>query len=137
MKRLLIFSATAVAAVAVAVPAVAGLAGNPSFTHKLPVHVPSQAQLVQFDDHGGAVRTTTPGTPGDEHGPGRPNSATEPGDDRGHTTEPGDDRGHTTEPGDDRSHTTEPGDDRSHAIEPGDDSGGHGGGSSGGSGRGR
>ena len=41
MKRLLIFSATAVAAVAVAVPAVAGLAGNPSFTHKLSVHVPS------------------------------------------------------------------------------------------------
>jgi hypothetical protein len=73
------------------------------------------------------VRTTTPGTPGDEHGPGRPNSATEPGDDRGHTTAPGDDRSQTTEPGDDRGQT----------IEPGDDSDGHGGGSSGGSGRGR
>lgn len=118
MKRLLIFSATAVAAAAVAGPAVAGLAGNPSFSHKLPVHVPSQAQLVQFDDHGRAVHTITPSTPGDEHRrPGRPGRTTEPGDDRGHTTEPGDDRGRGVEPGDDRggvrvTREPEPGDDR-------------------------
>ncbi|HEY7046747.1 MAG TPA: response regulator transcription factor [Jatrophihabitantaceae bacterium] len=120
MKRLLIFSAAAVAAAAVAVPAVAGLAGNPSFSHKPPVHVPSQAQLVQFDDHGRAVRTTTPSTPGDDHRRPGPARITEPGDDRGHATEPGDDRG-----GDRVTREPEPGDDRGRpATEPGDDRGG-------------
>ncbi|MDQ1734425.1 MAG: hypothetical protein QOH56_676, partial [Pseudonocardiales bacterium] len=37
MSRLLIASAAAIAAMAASVPAVAGLAGNPSFSHKLPV----------------------------------------------------------------------------------------------------
>ncbi len=157
MKRILIVSAIAAAAAAVSVPAFAGLANNPSFSHRLPVNVPSQAKVVQLDDHGKVVgnkhgsddptstRVASPThkasrgepEPGDDRGGatnGRPTepgddrgATTEPGDDRGATTEPGDDRGATTEPGDDRGATTEPGDDRGHSTEPGDDRGGHGG----------
>ncbi|HEY3088793.1 MAG TPA: hypothetical protein VGJ59_12095 [Jatrophihabitantaceae bacterium] len=100
MKRLLIYSAAAAAIAAAGIPAVAGLAGNPSFSHKLPVRPPSQAQLVEFDDHGRAVRSTPPtareSEPGDDRG-GAGTSAPEPGDDRGgagtHAPEPGDDSG--------------------------------------------
>src|ERR1022692_221700 len=56
MKRLTIISAAVVATLAAAVPAFAGIAGNPSFSHKLPVRVPANAQVVTFDDHG---RTAT------------------------------------------------------------------------------
>lgn len=129
MKRLaLILAGAAVAAGAAATPAVAGLAGNPSFSHEIPVPVPSAAKTPQFAvDHsldrspGGA--TVTAGT-----GP-----ATEPGDDRGGISphaEPGDDHGGITphaEASDDRGGQTP------HA-EPGDDSGGHGGGRGGGRG---
>ena len=83
MKRMLIFSAAAVATIGAAVPAVAGLAGNPSFSHKLPVHVPSQAQLVDFDDHGRAVNTSRAPEPGDDHGGLRTGATPEPGDDSG------------------------------------------------------
>jgi hypothetical protein len=123
MKRLLLYSIAAAAIAAAGIPAVAGLAGNPSFSHKLPVRAPSQAQLVQFDDHGKAVHSSTHTT----------SREAEPGDDRRRSTEPGDDRGgagtRAPEPGDDL------GGDHAGATEPGDDSGGHGGGS--GSGRGR
>lgn len=84
MNRFLIASAAAVAAMAAAVPAVAGLAGNPSFSHKLPVHVPSQAQVVEFDDHGRAVSTVTPvrSTTKPSETPS-PTRTPEPGDDNG------------------------------------------------------
>ena len=138
MNRLLIASAVAAAACAVSVPAVAGLAGNPSFNHRLPVHVPSQARLVQVDDHGRVVvakhgsdhptSTRVPSPvhksrgaelePGDDHG-GTDVRTPEPGDDNGGATatESGDDRGGATatatQPGDDRGGATESGDDRS------------------------
>jgi hypothetical protein len=115
MKRLLLYSAAAAAVAAAGVPAVAGLAGNPSFSHKLPVRAPTQAQLVQFDDHARIVHSSTHPT--------------------ARESEPGDDRSPSVEPGDDRSPSVEPGDDRSPNLEPGDDSGGHGGRS--GPGRGR
>ena len=130
MKRVLIF--TGVAAVAIglsAAPAVAGLAGNPSFSHQIPVRVPSGATTAQLaDDHGDDNRPTGgPSTPAsiqsttdDRHGspsptdgdrPGSP-TASEPGDDHGHdgspsaTATPSDHRGSPTtsgepEPGDD------------------------------------
>jgi hypothetical protein len=143
MKRILIISAIAAASAAVSVPAFAGLANNPSFSHRLPVNVPSQAKVVHLDDHGNVVekrhgaddpastRVTSPShksskgapEPGDDRGGATNGRSTEPGDDRGATTEPGDDRGRGTEPGDDRGATTEPGDDRGHSSEPGDDSG--------------
>ena len=54
MKRALIFSAVAAAAVcASAAPAVAGLVGNASFSRQIPVPVPSGATAAQLaDDHG-------------------------------------------------------------------------------------
>lgn len=113
MKRLLLYSAAAAAIAAAGIPAVAGLAGNPSFSHKLPVRAPSQAQLVQFDDHGQAVPSTQRPTPRES----------EPGDDRRN------DGTRAPEPGDDRAGV------HAGATEPGDDSGGHRGGS--GPGRGR
>src|SRR5882672_10154410 len=124
MNRLLIISGLAAAAcVAVAVPAVAGLSGNPSFSHRLPVTVPTQAQLVQFDDRGQLRGSATPTPthhatpePGDDRG-----TAVEPGDDKGGLNQPGDDRGTSAEPGDDRGATAEPSDDRSSAA-PSDDS---------------
>ena len=143
MKRILIVSAIAAAAAAVSVPAFAGLANNPSFSHRLPVNVPSQAKVVQLDDHGKVVekrhgsddpastRVASPThkssrgepEPGDDRGGATDGRTSEPGDDRGATTEPGDDRGATTEPGDDRGATTDPGDDRGTTSEPGDDRG--------------
>ena len=118
MKRVLIFSAVAAAAVGLsAAPAVAGLAGNASFSHQLPVRVPSGATAAQVaDDHGheavdndsdtnSATPTATPTsasptatrTDRDEHhGSPTPSTTTEPGEDRHGSptgTEPGDDRG--------------------------------------------
>ena len=101
MKRLLlILAAIVVTGGIAAAPAVAGLAGNPSFSHQIPVPVPSQAQQPSFaDDHGrdGAGITRPP--------PPRQSTATahpEPGDDHGGATsatthaEPGDDHGGAT-----------------------------------------
>jgi uncharacterized membrane protein YgcG len=112
MKTIMILSGAAAAACAIALPAAAGLSGNPSFSHRIPVHVPSQAQLVQFDDHGGIV--TSPADRGREP---------EPGDDRG--VDPSDGPGEP-EPGDDRGvdatetpREPEPGDDRG-AMSPGE-----------------
>jgi hypothetical protein len=111
MNRLMIVTAIAGASCAIAVPAVAGLAGNPSFSHRLPVRVPSQAQLVHFDDSGKVVgvasqsRLTEPGDDrGTDIGVARSSRAPEPGDDRG-----GDQTSTTSGPGE-----PEPGDDNGH-----------------------
>jgi hypothetical protein len=126
MKRLvLIIAGVAVAGSVAATPAIAGLTGNPSFSHEIPVPAPSAAKTPVFaDDH----------SRGDSPAPA--SAAVEPGDDRGASAaaEPGDDRGGITphaEPGDDRGGQVphaEPGDDRggaTAAAEPSDDSGGH------------
>lgn len=130
MNRLLIASAVAVGACAVAVPAFAGLAGNPSFSRQLPVNVPSQARLVDFDDSGRAVgeRRADDATPS----PARSRSA-EPGDDsdaRSGPTSSDDGADDSARGGGGSSGTAtrsaEPGDDRggrNGGIEPGDDSG--------------
>jgi hypothetical protein len=70
MKRIFLVAAgIALAGGIAATPAVAGLAGNPSFSHEIPVPAPSNTkQPVFLDDHGGATRHI------------------EPGDDRGHAS---------------------------------------------------
>lgn len=102
MKRLLLSSAAAAAIGAAGIPAIAGLAGNPSFSHKLPVRAPSQAQVVQFDDHGRNAPEPhhhRPATePGDDRGGDRPR-ATEPGDDHGDDHDGGHGGGHGGGPG--------------------------------------
>jgi hypothetical protein len=124
MNRLIIASAVAVAAAAVSVPAVAGLSNNPSFSHRLPVHVPSQAKVVQLDDHGKVVDASVRS--------GHPASTTVTSPTRSREPEPAGDHGSST------GQSAEPGDDRGQTTEPADDSGGHGGGgtSTGGTGRG-
>lgn len=120
MKRLvLIIAGVAVAGGLAATPAVAGLAGNPSFSHEIPVPAPSAAKTPVFADDHSRDNGRDDGT--------APASATaEPGDDRGASAEaePADDHGGITphaEPGDDRGGATS-------APEPGDDRGGHRGG---------
>ncbi|MGX7679739.1 hypothetical protein ACSMXN_12690 [Jatrophihabitans sp. DSM 45814] len=149
MKRLVLYTASAIAAAAIAAtPAVAGLVGNSSFSQQIPVPTPSNAQQVKIVGNQLSVSSRGP-APQASKGT-RSASATstdsghpEPGDDRGgaatRTPEPGDDRGgattRTPEPGDDRggaaTRTPEPGDDRGGATtrtpEPGDDRGGIGG----------
>jgi hypothetical protein len=158
VNRILIFGAAAVASAGIAAtPAIAGLAGNSSFSHQIPVRVPSQARTPDlFDDHGasrdGGHRSTPSSRaaePGDDRGSREPDpgddrglsgAEPEPGDDDGGartTAEPGDDRGGdntSAEPGDDDGGartTAEPGDDRggdNTSAEPGDDNGGRDGG---------
>ena len=99
MKRLaLILAGVAVAGGVAATPAVAGLAGNPSFSHEIPVPAPSGAKTPVFaDDHsrdGATVPASVTAPRGDDRG-GASRHA-EPGDDRGGQTphaEPGDDHG--------------------------------------------
>lgn len=133
MKHLLIAASCAAAACGIAVPAFAGLSGNASFSHSVPVRVPSHATVVKFDDRGREVE------PGDDRGgptstttPSAPRTS-EPGDDRsGSDRGPGSDDGtpspSETEPGDDRGTSTAPGDDSASSTESGD-GGGHDGGS--------
>jgi hypothetical protein len=138
MKALLLISAGIVAAGAVAAPAFAGLNDNPSFSHQIPIRVPSQAQVRQtVDDHGSDSRPAPSPSPTSVRTPSR---HAEPGDDRGgdrtsgsREPEPGDDHGGDTthaEPGDDHGGDTrhaEPGDDHGgHSGRGGDDSGSHG-----------
>ncbi len=126
MKRLLLISAGVLAAGGVAAaPAVAGLTHNPSFSHQIPIRVPTQVQLPQLaDDHGTDVTSPTSTS--------RPVRSPEPGDDRGGDTrhaEPGDDRGssaHESEPGDDRGGNSGPGG-SGRGGSGRDDNGGHGG----------
>lgn len=132
MKRILIISAIVAGAGAVAAPAVAGLSGNPSFSHDVPVRVPSEARIVHFDDHGGVLG---------EDAASRHNRVPSPSD-TSHGLEPGDDHrsGASTSPSgggmDDATMATsasagpEPSDHPSAASstsphpEPGDDRGG-------------
>ena len=123
MKRLIMILAGAMVAGGVAAaPAVAGLAGNPSFGHQIPVPVPSTAKTPLFaaDSSRDATAPATAAVAGERSGP----RETEPGDRRGQASrpaEPGDDNGGLTahaEPGDDNGGTTP------HA-EPSDDNGGH------------
>ncbi|MDX6258082.1 MAG: hypothetical protein QOJ11_4416 [Frankiales bacterium] len=113
MNRILLFSVAGVAATAVAAtPAVAGLSGNRSFSHNLPVRAPTAARTVHFadEDHPTATPTTPQGSPTPTHtSPTRAaKQESEPGDDHGgdrvttaptgtaaptsrHEAEPGDD----------------------------------------------
>jgi hypothetical protein len=137
MNRLMIASAVAVAAAAVSVPAVAGLTNNPSFSHRVPVSVPSKAKVVHLDDKGKVVNSRSSEHPASTTvtSPTR-GGEPEPGDDRGSSSAPGDDRSSSSAPGDDRSSSSVPGDDRSSSSAPGDDRGGQGGSDRGGSGGG-
>ncbi len=143
MKRLLLISAGVLAAGSVAAaPGVAGLTHNPSFSHQIPIRVPSQVHLPQLvDDHGADItaptstnRTSRSAEPGDDRG-SSPRKA-EPGDDRGSSprkAEPGDDRGSSprkADPGDDRGSSGSSGESGSGGSGS-DDNGGHGGSRSG------
>jgi hypothetical protein len=97
MNRLLVASSISAAAiVAAALPAVAGLSGNPSFSHHLPVNVPTSAQLVSFDESGKVVT----GTPSSASTPTSIPSPSATDDRSGHNgePEPGDDRGGSATP---------------------------------------
>lgn len=124
MKRALIFSAVAAAAVGLAAaPAYAGLMGNASFSQQIPVPVPSGATAAQLAEEHHSREPSSPTvtlTPGatDNSGPGGSGAPAGPRE-----SEPGDDRG-----GDRTSGEVEPGDDNggdrtSGAVEPGDDHG--------------
>src|SRR6185312_12284447 len=98
MKRLALIAAGVVVAGGVAAtPAVAGLAGNPSFSHEIPIPVPSAAKTPLFaDDHSrdGATASSATAKPTDDHGGLAPHA--EPADDHGglaQPAEPGDDHG--------------------------------------------
>ena len=91
MNRLVAAGSAVAAAALVSLPAVLGLAGNPSFSHRIPVQVPSQVPdgLRPSDLASPPARPT----PSPASTPTRHN---EPGDDHGSTTrhnEPGDDHG--------------------------------------------
>jgi hypothetical protein len=82
MKRLLLILAAIVATGGIAAaPAVAGLAGNPSFSHQIPVPVPSKAQQPSFADDHGHDGITPHAEPGDDRGGATPHA--EPSDDHG------------------------------------------------------
>jgi hypothetical protein len=140
MKRLaLIIAGVVVAGGAAATPAVAGLAGNPSFSHEIPVRVPSAAKTPSFVDDHSRDGATAPATARATDDHGGISQHAEPGDDHGGITphiEPGDDHGGLNpqaEPGDDHGGLTphaEPGDDHGGSRGgSGDDHGGSGGGS--------
>jgi len=130
MNKLIALTAVAVAATGLAAaPAVAGLTHNPSFSHQLPVRVPSDAQSVQVgDDHSLTVHEAR--SPGSSSVSPSAIPSAEPTSSR--HVEPGDDRGGATTASTTRS--PEPGDDNGGRSGGSDGSGGSG--SSGGSGRG-
>jgi hypothetical protein len=147
VNRLILASAVAAAACAVSVPAVAGLANNPSFSHRLPVNVPSQARVVHFDGNGKVVsarhgsddpsstRVPSPGhnshgetEPGDDHGgPTNVPTPTESGHNNGVATQPGDDRGGQPQPSGAKNSPTTPGDDKGSPTDAPTSHGGKGG----------
>ena len=55
MNRLITAAAIAASSCAVAVPAVLGLSSSPDFSQRIPVPVPSSAQLVHYDGDGDLV----------------------------------------------------------------------------------
>jgi uncharacterized membrane protein YgcG len=119
-NRLLVLVAGAAGACAVAVPLVLGLSGNPSFSQRIPVRVPSAAHLVEFDDRGrvvdagastpAAAISTSPRRQAPRPAPVRSSRHPEPGDDRSTHAEPGDDRSTHAEPTDDRQSSSAPSD---------------------------
>ena len=133
MRRLAVILTGAVLAGGVAAtPAIAGLAGNPSFNHEIPVPAPRAAKAPRFadikhgDDRGGVRRHAEPGADRSASSKARPSG------DRGSTTpeaEPTDDHGAQTphaDPTDGHG-----GDQVPHAAtsdDSGGASGGHGGG---------
>ena len=98
-------AAAAVASGIAAAPAVAGLSHNPSFSHKLPVRVPSGAQTVSVSDARDLTEHPSASPPAKvSHSP-----EAEPSDDRGQDVvdnDPNDDNGvhGGVEPGDDNGH---------------------------------
>ena len=100
-------AAAAVASGIAAAPAVAGLSHNPSFSHKLPVRVPSGAQTVSVSD----ARDLT------EHPSASPSARAS----HGPEAEPSDDRGQDVVDND----LNDVNDDNGvhGAVEPGDDNG--------------
>ncbi len=77
VNRLVLAVAAAAAAVGVAIPAVAGLSGNPSFSERIPVRPPTSAHIVEYNPNGSvhqddrdpsAVRYTPTSTKSDDHG---------------------------------------------------------------------
>ncbi len=135
-QRVLVAIGAAGGACAIAIPAALALSHNPTFGQRIiPVHAPSSAHVVRFDNSGVVEAVHHHSDDPKPHQHGTPITSTvarshepEPGDDRGPSTEPGDDRGRGTEPGDDRGRGNESGDDRSTTTsasdepEPGDDS---------------
>jgi hypothetical protein len=115
-QRIMIAVGAAAGACAIAVPAAVGLSGTPTFSQRIPVRVPTSAQVITYDDHGRTVaahdagddspRSGTPSTSAEPSRSAHSRHEPEPGDDRGSTVEPGDDRGSAVEPGDDRGGRT-------------------------------
>jgi hypothetical protein len=143
MNKLIYVAVAAAAASGIAAaPAVAGLSNNTSFSHQLPVRVPSGAQTVSVDDeHSLAAHRGPSASPSakDSRGPeAEPsdnrgqdaqdndvNDVNDVNDDNGAVAEPGDDNGHDgagvtsiTLPSAGVTHEAEP------EPEPGDDKGG-------------
>jgi hypothetical protein len=79
-RRIVLAVGTVAGACAIAVPAALGLSGNPSFSQRIPIGVPSTAQQVSFDDRSHAFEPVVDSTL-------RP-------DDRRRHSEPGDDHSH-------------------------------------------
>lgn len=101
MNRFIFVAVAAAAAGGIATaPAIAGLSHNPSFSHQLPVRVPSGAQTVNVDDeHPLHVHPTASPSAKDSRGPEVESRGpeAEPSDDNGvhgGALEPGDDNGH-------------------------------------------
>jgi hypothetical protein len=152
MKRIVLLTSAAVVA---AVPAVLGVAGNATFSQRIPAIVPAGASVLPVpaitDDSAtpSTVSPTSSPTVDDEDGRGRgaddgtsttrstvrPTGTT--GDDHGRRGATG--GGHGSDDGASTRNTsraTGTSDDHGSGIEPGDDSGGHGGTTSGSSGTG-
>jgi hypothetical protein len=126
MNRLVLAAATAAAACGVAIPAIAGLSGNPSFSQRIPVHLPSSAHVVQFDEAGSVVRTSDDASRSPSTVPSSTSTHAWPaGTTSGAPTVTSGTSRHEAEPGDDRTAgAAEPGDDRTaRPAEPGDDHG--------------
>jgi hypothetical protein len=126
MNRFIYVAAAAAVASGIAVaPAVAGLSHNPSFSHKLPVRVPSGAQTVSVRDEHGLT----------DHPSASPSAKVtrspeaEPSDANDDNLKKGDTKQIVTPSTAATSHEAEP------EPEPGDDKGGASGGKSGGHGK--
>jgi hypothetical protein len=111
----LIYVAVAVAAASgiAAAPAVAGLSNNPSFSHQLPVRVPSGAQpVIVGNEHSLAAHRSPSASPSakDSRGP-----EAEAGDDRAQDVPDNDVNDHdVNDVNDDHGAVAEPGDDNGH-----------------------